>query len=96
MSTSIVLIFILVLVTRVHTTDIQCMQTLSMYSMGQMLNPGTSSMYTRRFTVASSSTKFSTSSTTRVLLNLDLRTGLAMYVASILNLSTVYFTRVEK
>ena len=26
-----VLIFILVLVTHVHTTDIQCMQTLSMY-----------------------------------------------------------------
>ena len=34
---SSVLIFILVLVTHVHTTDIQCMQTLSMYSMGQML-----------------------------------------------------------
>jgi hypothetical protein len=32
-----VLIFILVLVTHVHTTDIQCMQALSMYSMGQML-----------------------------------------------------------
>ena len=32
-----VLIFILVLVTHVHTTGIQCMQTLSMYSMGQML-----------------------------------------------------------
>jgi hypothetical protein len=32
-----VLIFILVLVTHVNTTDIQCMQTLSMYSMGQML-----------------------------------------------------------
>jgi hypothetical protein len=33
----VVLIFILVLVTHVHTTNIRCMQTLSMYIMGQML-----------------------------------------------------------
>jgi hypothetical protein len=52
-TSSIVLIFILVLVTHVHTTNIQCMQTLSMYIMGQMLTHCTTQLYTTVSTAVS-------------------------------------------